>query len=84
MANLDLVNQICEIIDKKIPQKKSYKRLISFVEDRLGHDFRYSINSKKIRNKLNYKLNYNMKDGLNQTVSWYINNRNWLLQKLDF
>ena len=84
LANLDLVKQICEIIDKKIPQKKSYKRLISFVEDRLGHDFRYSINSKKIRNKLNYKLNYNMKDGLNQTVSWYISNKNWLLQKLDF
>ena len=84
LANLDLVNQICKIIDKKIPQKKSYKKLISFVEDRLGHDFRYSINSKKIRNKLNFKLNYNMKDGLYQTVSWYINNKNWLLQKLSF
>ena len=84
LTNLDLVNRICEIIDKKIPQKNSYKKLIYFVEDRLGHDFRYSINSKKIRNKLNFKLNYNMKDGLNQTVSWYINNRNWLLQKLNF
>ena len=84
LENLDLVKQICEIIDEKIPQKKPYKRLISFVEDRLGHDFRYSINSKKIRNKLNFKLKYNMNDGLNQTVSWYINNRNWLLQKLNF
>ena len=84
LENLDLVKQICEIIDEKIPQKKSCKRLISFVEDRLGHDFRYSINSKKIRNKLNFKLNYNMKDGLYQTVSWYINNKNWLLQKLNF
>ena len=84
LTNLDLVNRICEIIDKKIPQKNSYKKLISFVEDRLGHDFRYSINSKKIRNKLNFKLKYNMNDGLNQTVSWYINNRNWLLQKLNF
>ena len=68
LSNLDLVNRICEIIDKEIPQKKSYKKLISFVEDRLGHDFRYSINNKKIKNKLNFKLNYTMSEGLYQTV----------------
>jgi len=49
-----------------------------------AENFILTENSKKIKNKLNFKLNYNMKDGLYQTVSWYINNKNWLLQKLNF
>ena len=81
LTNIDLVNQICEIIDKKIPKKNSYKKLISFVEDRLGHDFRYSIDSTKMKKNINFKLHYNIKKGLLQTVSWYLKNKNWLLQK---
>ena len=81
LTNIDLVNQICEIIDKKIPKKNSYKKLISFVEDRLGHDFRYSIDSTKMKKNINFKLYYNIKKGLLQTVSWYLENKNWLLQK---
>ena len=81
LTNIDLVNQICEIIDKKIPKNSSYKKLISFVEDRLGHDFRYSIDNTKIKKNMNFKLHYNIKNGLLQTVNWYLKNKNWLLQK---
>ena len=83
-SNVELTEKICSIINTHFSLKHNCLDLITYVDDRLGHDFRYSINSKKIRNKLNFKLKYKMNDGLNQTVSWYIDNRNWLLQKLNF
>ena len=48
--------------------------LIEFVEDRPGHDFRYSMNSKKISNELNWKTKLNFNQGLEKTINWYFDN----------
>jgi dTDP-glucose 4,6-dehydratase len=47
---------------------------IKFVKDRPGHDFRYALNSKKIRKELNWKPKMNFKSGLEETFNWYLNN----------
>jgi dTDP-glucose 4,6-dehydratase len=61
------------------PWKKlgSYTKLISFVEDRPGHDFRYSLDSKKLQSTLDWKPTTSLNSGLHDTVLWYINNREW-------
>jgi dTDP-glucose 4,6-dehydratase len=51
-TNLQIVNSICDILDKKLPKEESYKELITFVEDRAGHDKRYAIDATKIENNL--------------------------------
>ena len=50
--------------------------LIHFVEDRPGHDFRYSLNSSKIRS-LGWNPKTSLEDGINKTVDWYLKNKNW-------
>ena len=76
-SNLQIVNSICELLDKKQPREKSYKTLIRFVEDRAGHDKRYAIDSRLIRRDLKWEPKYKFKKGLNLTVDWYLNNQNW-------
>ncbi len=82
LTNLEIVNKICSIMDELVPKKYSHKKLISFVKDRLSHDFRYSVNIDKIKKELNYKPKHNFNDGLFKTVKWYVNNSNWLLNKI--
>jgi dTDP-glucose 4,6-dehydratase len=48
--------------------------LIEFVEDRPGHDFRYSMNSKKIIDELDWKINSSFENGLEKTIQWYLDN----------
>tara|TARA_B100001123_G_C15325480_1_gene1029385 strand:+ start:2385 stop:3392 length:1008 start_codon:yes stop_codon:yes gene_type:complete len=81
ISNLDLVKHICKIFDEIKMRKVPSKKLISFVKDRLGHDFRYSINSKKIENKLNFRCQIKFSNGLRQTVNWYLENEKWLIKK---
>ena len=50
------------------------EELIEFVEDRPGHDVRYSLNSEKIRNQLNWKENMNFEQGIKKTIEWYLTN----------
>jgi dTDP-glucose 4,6-dehydratase len=50
---------------------------IEFVEDRKGHDFRYSVDWTKIQNELNYKPNVDFEEGLRNTINWYLANTNW-------
>ena len=68
--NLTIVKKILEILDK--PQD-----LIKSVEDRPGHDFRYSLDSSKVRSQLNWSENTNFDDGLKKTVDWYLSNPKW-------
>ena len=49
--------------------------LMKYVKDRPGHDFRYSLDSKKIENELKWKPKYNFGDGIKETILWYVNNR---------
>ncbi len=80
ITNLDIVNKICSIMDEEKPLSsgKSYSNLIKFVEDRPGHDFRYAINASKIKNELNWYPSENFESGLRKTISWYLNNEEWI------
>jgi len=65
--------KICELLDGLIPlENKSYKDLISYVEDRAGHDFRYAIDASKIENELGWKADENFESGILKTVKWYL------------
>ncbi|MGD9554551.1 MAG: dTDP-glucose 4,6-dehydratase [Arcobacteraceae bacterium] len=81
-TNLQIVNTICEILDEVKPiqtntqitnnQLQSYKDLITFVEDRAGHDRRYAIDATKIENELGWKANENFDSGIVKTIQWYL------------
>ena len=65
------------IIKKILSIMKKSENLIEFVEDRPGHDFRYSMNSDKLRNELSWKPKNRFDDGLKNTVDWYLSNSKW-------
>jgi len=77
-TNLEIVNDICEILDEKLSNKLkeknmySFKELITFVEDRSGHDFRYAIDSRKIQEKLKFSFERDFLLLLEETVYWYL------------
>ncbi|MEM3419957.1 MAG: dTDP-glucose 4,6-dehydratase [Nitrososphaerota archaeon] len=70
IENIKIAEMILDIMNKN-------KDLIEFVEDRPGHDIRYSLDSSKIRKKLNWKPKYNFKDSLKETIEWYLKNEWW-------
>lgn len=72
ISNIELVIKICSILDLILPKFESYINLINFVEDRLGHDFRYAIDSSKIRNHLTWKPQWDFNTALEHTINWYI------------
>ncbi|MEA2029625.1 MAG: dTDP-glucose 4,6-dehydratase [Campylobacterota bacterium] len=71
-TNLQIVDRICTILDEKVPSEKSYKELITFVEDRAGHDRRYAIDATKIEDKLGWKADENFDTGIIKTIDWYL------------
>ena len=76
-TNKEVIDLICELLDKKLPDKESYSKLVFFVQDRPGHDYRYSINSNKIIRELNWQPRTKFKEALNNTVDWYLENIEW-------
>ena len=73
IRNIDIVNQLVAIADKQLDRPEGYsKKLIEFVTDRPGHDYRYAIDSTKIKKELNWTPKTDFKSGLDQTVSWYL------------
>ena len=75
--NIEVVKTICNYLDSKKPNKKSYSELIHFVEDRPGHDFRYAIDSGKINSEIKWFANSKFEDKLYETIDWYIKNIEW-------
>ena len=76
-SNNEVANEICQILDKKYPNNFSRNYLIKYVDDRPGHDQRYSINFSKIKNLHGWEPSYNFSDGLLKTIDWYIKNISW-------
>lgn len=70
--NLYIAKTICELLDRKMPKTTKYEALISFVDDRPGHDFRYAIDASKIENELGWSASENFESGIEKTVDWYI------------
>lgn len=77
--NLQVVETICELLDELVPQKssESYKALITFVEDRPGHDLRYAIDASKIERELGWTPQESFESGIRKTVQWYLDNQDW-------
>jgi dTDP-glucose 4,6-dehydratase len=66
-----------EVVERILAQLGKPRTLIRYVEDRLGHDRRYAIDSTKLRNELGWKPTFPFEEGLGATVSWYLDNRRW-------
>jgi len=81
LTNLAIVNALCDALtDLRPPQKNaSYQDLINHVEDRPGHDFRYAIDTSKIKRELGWAPLETFETGLRKTVSWYLDNREWCM-----
>lgn len=79
-ANLDVVTEICGLVDEFRPSPAigPRKDLIRFVADRPGHDRRYAIDATKIQRELNWKPSVTFEEGLRQTVQWYLNHDAWI------
>jgi dTDP-glucose 4,6-dehydratase len=71
-SNLDLVRRICAVMDRLRPEGAPHERLISFVTDRPGHDFRYAIDHAKITRELGWRPTVTLDEGLERTVRWYL------------
>jgi len=81
-SNLELVKTICALLDKLAPGERkdgidSYADLITFVTDRPGHDARYAIDPTRIREELGWRPSVTVEEGLEKTVVWYLENRDW-------
>ncbi|SFV54000.1 dTDP-glucose 4,6-dehydratase [hydrothermal vent metagenome] len=81
--NIEVVETICSILDKKVPKDRPYKDLITFVKDRPGHDVRYAIDASKIAKDLDWKPEETFESGLEKTIEWYLNNKEWWSAVLD-
>ena len=77
-TNIEIVKTIISILSEKLPGSGISKSLISFVEDRKGHDRRYAIDSSKIQTELGWKPAVSFEEGIRKTVEWYLNNQEWL------
>lgn len=81
-ANLDVVCQLCSILDELVPGRRPdgvsrYEELITFVTDRPGHDRRYAVDSSRISRELRWSPAETFESGLRATVSWYLDNKWW-------
>jgi dTDP-glucose 4,6-dehydratase len=77
--NVDVVRMICAILDELCPDASIGRReaLITYVDDRPGHDFRYAIDASKLRRELGWSPTASFEQNLRKTVTWYVENRSW-------
>lgn len=75
--NIEIADMVCSILDELSPKSYEHKTLITYVDDRPGHDHRYAIDFSKINNELGWSPRHNFEDGLKQTVEWYMTNQQW-------
>ncbi|MGB0853825.1 MAG: dTDP-glucose 4,6-dehydratase [Pikeienuella sp.] len=75
--NIEIVRKLCAILDDRHPEGAPHDRLITFVTDRPGHDFRYAIDASKIKSELGWAPSVTLDEGLARTVDWYLSHENW-------
>lgn len=77
--NIDVIERICAVVDELAPNERIGERrhLIQFVDDRPGHDLRYSVDASKIRHELGWKPGETFETGLKKTIEWYLSNQAW-------
>lgn len=75
--NIELAKAVCNIMDDLHPHGAPHEKLITFVKDRPGHDFRYAIDFTKLKNELGWQPKETLETGLRKTVQWYLDNQQW-------
>lgn len=77
--NIDIVKTLCRIMDRKLGRETGEsEKLVTYVTDRAGHDFRYAIDASKLQSELGWKPEVRFDEGFEKTVDWYIQNQQWL------
>jgi len=76
-TNHDVAWQLCGLMDRYHPEGAPHDRLIEFVTDRPGHDYRYAINAEKIESELGWRSEETFETGIEKTVTWYLANQAW-------
>jgi dTDP-glucose 4,6-dehydratase len=76
--NLEIVHQLCALLDELSPSEKPHQSLIKYVTDRPGHDRRYAIDLTKINTELGWEPCESLTTGLRKTVAWYLSNSEWI------
>ena len=77
--NIDLIRTMCRVMDKKLGRREGEsEKLITFVKDRAGHDLRYAIDATKLKNELGWEPSLQFEEGIEKTIDWYLENKEWL------
>jgi len=77
--NIDLIKLLCKQMDQKLNRAEgTSEKLITYVTDRAGHDFRYAIDATKIKNELEWTPSVTFEEGLSRTIDWYLSNQEWM------
>ena len=76
-TNMEVIDTLCNILDRHLPIGAPHNQLKTFVTDRPGHDHRYAIDFSKIKNELGWQPSYSFEEGMEQTVEWYLNHQEW-------
>ena len=77
--NIDLIKLIIKIVDRLLGRVKGTSdKLITYVKDRDGHDMRYAIDSRKLKNELGWEPSIQFEEGIEKTVKWYLENKEWM------
>jgi dTDP-glucose 4,6-dehydratase len=77
--NIDLIKVMIKIVDRMLGREEgSSDKLITYVKDRAGHDLRYAIDSTKLKNELGWEPSLQFEEGIEKTVKWYLDNKEWM------
>ena len=77
--NIDLIKVMIKTVDRLLGREEGTSdKLITYVTDRAGHDLRYAIDSKKLKNELGWEPSLQFEEGIEKTVAWYLENQEWL------
>lgn len=77
--NIDLIKVLCKVMDEKLGREPgTSQKLITYVQDRAGHDMRYAIDATKIMKELGWEPSLQFEEGIAKTIDWYLNNQKWL------
>jgi dTDP-glucose 4,6-dehydratase len=76
-SNVELIGQICDCLDRLRPDGAPHRRLMTFVADRPGHDRRYAIDARRLRDELGWQAEIPLAAGIEMTVAWYLENEWW-------
>ena len=77
--NIDLIKVMIKTVDRMLGRDEgSSDKLINYVKDRAGHDLRYAIDSSKLKNELGWEPSLQFEEGIEKTVKWYLENKEWM------